>query len=271
MDHVVAERCSRTARQHRAAGAGVCVDGHVRQLRRAGGCIRRGGTASWPATLSTLRARCPRPVLAAASGGYSAARWPPTTSCWAPPGCCWCSGLVMVFSASSVSSLRFHGSSYFIVGRQVAWVFAACRWRSWRRGCRHHDPPFGLPLLTVSVALLLLTYVPGLGVEVSGNQNWLDFGGPFRIQPSEFAKLGLVVWGAAVLAGNGRSSGRGSSCGAVRPGRSARRRAHRGAGRPRYRHRADGRRAEPAVGGRRSHAGCSAWLSAPSPSSASTS
>ena len=34
-------------------------------------------------------------------------------------------GLVMVFSASSVSSLRFHGSSYFIVGRQVAWVFAA--------------------------------------------------------------------------------------------------------------------------------------------------
>jgi cell division protein FtsW len=114
-------------------------------------------------------------------------------------------GLVMVFSASSVSSLRFHGSSYFIVGRQVAWVFAAVPMAF---VASRLSPlmirRLGLLLLTVSVALLLLTYVPGIGVEVSGNQSWLDFGGPFRIQPSEFAKLGLVVWGAAVLAGNGR-------------------------------------------------------------------
>jgi cell division protein FtsW len=49
----------------------------------------------------------------------------------------------------------------------------------------------------------LLTYVPGIGEEVRGNRNWIDFGGPFRIQPSELAKLGLVLWGAGVLAAKG--------------------------------------------------------------------
>jgi cell division protein FtsW len=114
-------------------------------------------------------------------------------------------GLVMVFSASSVASLRFHGSSYFIVGRQVAWVVAALPFAF---AASRLSPlmirRLGLLLVIVSVALLALTYVPGIGVEVAGNQNWIDFGGPFNIQPSEFAKLGLVVWGAAVLAGNGR-------------------------------------------------------------------
>jgi cell division protein FtsW len=114
-------------------------------------------------------------------------------------------GLIMVFSASSVYSLRFHGSSYFIVGRQLAWVCAALpiaflASRLSPRVIRR----LGLPVLVVSVVLIVLTYVPGLGVEVSGNRNWIEFGGPFRVQPSELAKLGLAVWGASVLAGSGR-------------------------------------------------------------------
>jgi cell division protein FtsW len=115
-------------------------------------------------------------------------------------------GLIMVFSASSVYSLREHGSSYYIVARQLAWALAALpvafvASRLSPRAIRR----LGRPLLIVSVALLLLTYIPGIGEEVRGNQNWIDFGGPFRIQPSELAKLGLVLWGAGALAGTGRS------------------------------------------------------------------
>ena len=51
---------------------------------------------------------------------------------------------------------------------------------------------------STSVALLVLVVVAG--TEVNGNRNWLDFGGPFRIQPSELAKLSLVLWGADLLA-----------------------------------------------------------------------
>ena len=114
-------------------------------------------------------------------------------------------GLVMVFSASSVYSLRHHGSSYYIVARQVAWVLAALPLAF----VAARMPPrvlrrLGLPLLVVSVALLVLTYVPGLGMSVSGNQNWIEVGGPFRIQPSELAKLGLVLWGASVFARKGK-------------------------------------------------------------------
>ena len=51
-----------------------------------------------------------------------------------------------------------------------------------------------------SALLLILTYTP-LGVEFQGNRNWVQLGPSFlRLQPSEFAKLALIVWGADVLA-----------------------------------------------------------------------
>lgn len=53
------------------------------------------------------------------------------------------------------------------------------------------------PMLIVSVIALGLVFTP-LGMTVNGNRNWLNVGG-FTAQPSEFAKLALVVWGAAVL------------------------------------------------------------------------
>ena len=47
--------------------------------------------------------------------------------------------------------------------------------------------------------LLALIRVPGLGVEVNGNTNWLGVG-PFVIQPAEIAKLAIVLWAAHVYA-----------------------------------------------------------------------
>ncbi|NEE50660.1 FtsW/RodA/SpoVE family cell cycle protein, partial [Streptomyces sp. SID8455] len=42
------------------------------------------------------------------------------------------------------------------------------------------------PMLMVTVFLMVLVQVPGIGMSVNGNQNWLYLGGPFQIQPSEF-------------------------------------------------------------------------------------
>ncbi|HEY5031594.1 MAG TPA: putative lipid II flippase FtsW, partial [Actinomycetes bacterium] len=56
-----------------------------------------------------------------------------------------------------------------------------------------------VPLLIGALGLLCLVLVPGVGYSVNGNQNWINFGGPFRIQPSEAAKLALVIWSADVL------------------------------------------------------------------------
>ncbi|MHB1740445.1 MAG: putative lipid II flippase FtsW [Actinomycetes bacterium] len=110
-------------------------------------------------------------------------------------------GLVMVLSASGVVSFAQTGSSYTIFQRQLLWVgmglpaaFVASRLpvRFYRR--------IAYPLLLVSLGLLVLVLVPGLGVSVNGNQNWLALSGSLRMQPSEVAKLALVVWGADLLA-----------------------------------------------------------------------
>lgn len=112
-------------------------------------------------------------------------------------------GLVMVLSASSVQAFREDGSSWVYFRRQVLWVAAgtvtllvAVRidYRTLRR--------FGLPLLALAMALLVVVLVPGVGIRVSGSTRWLGFGG-LRMQPSELAKLGLLLFAADLLARRG--------------------------------------------------------------------
>lgn len=119
-------------------------------------------------------------------------------------------GLAEVLSASSIPSYQVNGgNSYAVVARQATWALIALPFAV----VAVRVPPRLLrvaawPALLVSVALLALTYVPPFGVSVNGNRNWLNFGGPLQIQPSEFAKLALVVWVAAVLSTKEKLLGR---------------------------------------------------------------
>lgn len=113
-------------------------------------------------------------------------------------------GLVMVWSASGLYADRTLDNSYAILLRQVIYgaVALPVAWLITRQ------PPdrmrrFGLPMFLGALALLVLTFVPGFGAVVNGSRNWLDFGGPFNLQPSEFAKFALIVWGASVYARKG--------------------------------------------------------------------
>ena len=117
-------------------------------------------------------------------------------------------GLLMVTSSSSVFAYKRFDDSYAIVKRQLMWVaiglpaayiasrlpLAFIRRLAW--------PAFG-----VAVVLLILVQVPGLGIEVNGNQNWLGIGS-FRVQPSEVAKLAVILWGAHLYASKERLLGR---------------------------------------------------------------
>jgi len=107
-------------------------------------------------------------------------------------------GLIMVLSASSIESFRVFGSAYTLAQRQlmfavlgvVAMIFASRTSVQFWRG-------FALPLFLIAFGLLVAVLV--IGVEVAGQRNWIEIIGPFRLQPSEFAKLALVVWGASLL------------------------------------------------------------------------
>jgi len=108
-------------------------------------------------------------------------------------------GIVMVLSASSVSSMTDYGSAWYFFERQAAWtlvgivafvVAARIDYHAWRR--------LVVPLLVVSVAMLVLVLVPGIGISVGGSRRWLG-AGALRFQPSEIAKLAVLVFSADLL------------------------------------------------------------------------
>jgi cell division protein FtsW len=110
-------------------------------------------------------------------------------------------GAVMVYSASSARTLlqgQGDGTTYLVrylvygsLGLVAMHVIA-------RRGL---DVALRLtgPLLAVAFVGLVAVRLPGLGVEVNGARRWLG-AGPLQFQPSELAKLALVLYAAKVLA-----------------------------------------------------------------------
>ena len=108
-------------------------------------------------------------------------------------------GVAMVLSASTVESYRVYGSAYtlwlrqvmFAVGGLVLMVVASRMSVAYLRRLAY-------PLLAFALSTLLIVLV--IGHSVAGQRNWIELGGPFRFQPSEFAKLAIVLWGADLMA-----------------------------------------------------------------------
>ena len=109
-------------------------------------------------------------------------------------------GLMMVLSASSVYSFRMHDeNSYHIFLKQLTWVAIGlpAAWLASRMN-RRLLRLLAWPSVLVAVVLLALTQT-SLGFEVNGNRNWLALG-PLTLQPSEVAKLSIILWSADVYA-----------------------------------------------------------------------
>ena len=108
-------------------------------------------------------------------------------------------GLIMVFSASYITSLESRGDAFYFLRRQAFWVllglggmlftsnFGYWRWRKM------------LPLFVlINFFLLFLVFIPGIGIEVNEARRWIGIGG-FTLQPSEFSKLVVVLFAAVFL------------------------------------------------------------------------
>jgi len=109
-------------------------------------------------------------------------------------------GLVMVQSTGSVADLAAGLNPYSdfkkqllgaAVGLPLMWVAARSSPRLFRA--------LAYPLLAVAVVGLSLTLIHGVGVSQNGASRWINLGGQ-QVQPSEIAKIALVIWGADLLA-----------------------------------------------------------------------
>jgi cell division protein FtsW len=108
-------------------------------------------------------------------------------------------GLVMGLGASSIRSAESAGSAFTLFARQFVWAALSCcalvfGWRFDYRRLRNVT----YALIPVVWILLLMTLLSGRSEEVFGARRWLNFGN-FQLQPSEIAKLVLIVFGADVL------------------------------------------------------------------------
>jgi cell division protein FtsW len=114
-------------------------------------------------------------------------------------------GVVMVFSASSTTSLLGEsGDSAYYLKRTV--LFGAGGLLVMRvlslRGMRLLRPLTPL-LVAASFFGLLAVLIPGVGLSANGARRWIG-AGLFQVQPSEFAKLALILYGAHLLAARPR-------------------------------------------------------------------
>jgi cell division protein FtsW len=109
-------------------------------------------------------------------------------------------GIVMVFSSSYVFAQATYVDGAYFLKRQLIWALLgiACviammkvdyhKWEKWA------NPFFG-----VALVLLILLFVPGIGINIKDATRWLGIGG-LTFQPSEVAKLALVIFMAKNLA-----------------------------------------------------------------------
>ena len=116
-------------------------------------------------------------------------------------------GIVMVFSASSVRS-------YFSGGDPAAQGIQQLIWAALGLGGLlvamrvdfRHLRYLAIPIFVLTLVLLVVVLIPGIGQVVNGSRRWLEIPGIGTLQPAEFAKLAVVLYLAHWLDRRGKSA-----------------------------------------------------------------
>jgi cell division protein FtsW len=113
--------------------------------------------------------------------------------------------VVMVYSSSSVVALTSYDDAAFFARRQLIWAVAGILVMAAAMRIDHRllgEQRVVMAILLVSLLLLAATLVPGIGRMVNGSRRWLRLG-MFSFQPSELAKVALVIYLSYYIAKKG--------------------------------------------------------------------
>ncbi|MFA5777414.1 MAG: putative lipid II flippase FtsW [Parcubacteria group bacterium] len=113
-------------------------------------------------------------------------------------------GLIMITSAGVVYSQSRFGDQYYFFKRQL--IFGILPGLIACYLCQkidyHYWKKISVPLFFISLVALVLVFVPGFGARLYGASRWLQLG-PISFQPSEMAKLSIIIYLAAWLESRG--------------------------------------------------------------------
>lgn len=111
-----------------------------------------------------------------------------------------CVGVMMVYSASIKDAYAFYGSQYYVVQRELFWVAAGFISLVFTASFPYHRWKRPAPaLFALAILLLVLVLVPHVGHLVNGARRWFSVGSNVSIEPSEFAKLAMILYLAVWL------------------------------------------------------------------------
>ncbi len=111
-------------------------------------------------------------------------------------------GLVMIYSASSYSSEQLYGDEFHFVKKQVfGIILGAILFFIASNFDYHKFYKLRYYILALSVVLLVLVFVPGVGISANGARRWIGFAG-LNLQSSEVAKFGFVIFASCYLSKN---------------------------------------------------------------------
>lgn len=111
-------------------------------------------------------------------------------------------GVYMIKESSKVWAQYLYNDSDYFLKKQMLYFILGCI--SFCIGMKTnilHIKKYGFILLILSYILLILVLIPGIGVSKNGSTSWLGVGS-FTFQPSEFFKLGIIVFNSYYLSSN---------------------------------------------------------------------
>lgn len=115
-------------------------------------------------------------------------------------------GLIMILSASQITAASKYGDSYhFFIRQLVAWLIGLGGFFVMLRYPLEKLYEQRLRFFWITIVLLLLVFLPGIGGQAAGVYRWVGFGG-FSFQPSEIAKILLLIYFSAWFAAKGETT-----------------------------------------------------------------
>lgn len=108
-------------------------------------------------------------------------------------------GVLMVYSAGSYTAQRIYGTEFYYVFKQLMGAaLGAAAMFLFSRIDYHVLYKLRYVILAVSVVLLAIVFIPGVGITNYGARRWINL--PFfTIQASEISKFGFIVFAAAYI------------------------------------------------------------------------
>ncbi len=108
-------------------------------------------------------------------------------------------GAVFIYSASNYSALATYGDGWYFTKKQLIGIALGVVAMTLTSIFDYNKlKKFTIPVCVIAVILLVLVFIPGVGVENYGARRWIGLGG-ITLQPSEIAKFALILFSATYV------------------------------------------------------------------------